>query len=300
MRKETLNQDKDSFEGKDGFTQYDNIEQIEDFQEWKTYEEAYRNLKEQDAPDLWERIETGIEKEEQGKKKGKHPKRRTIILSSSLVAAAILFVIIIPFATGFFNTSMGNNYNLAENSSAQWEDTMYKETTESSCSNEEETTNSMEFAETELAAQEAVESADTEETLDSYTENIEENITIEDVAEEEESKEINSEDKLLNSSQKTTEAKREESTTQSYENEKNDEENAVAYSVFITEEKEKDVTELVKISFDNLYPHVQNMVKEEIKDYKNYEYYWEKDSGFVYLKKGKVIYCINGAELVEG
>lgn len=298
MKKETLNQGKDSFEGKDGFTQYNNIEQIEDFQEWKAYEEAYQNLKEQDAPDLWERIEVGIEKEQQGKKKDKHPKRRTIILSSSLVAAAILFVIIIPFATGFFNTGMGNNYDMAENFSTQLEDTMYEETTENSCSNEEGITNSMEFAETELAAQESVNSANTEETLDSDTENIEENIITEDVSEEE-SKEFKSEDKLQNSSQNTMEVKREENTSQSCEKGKNDKENAVAYSMFITKEKEKDVTELVKISFDNLYPHVQNMVKEEIEDYKNYEYYWEKDSGFIYLKKGKVIYCINGAELVE-
>ncbi|MBQ4530806.1 MAG: hypothetical protein IJA36_09405 [Lachnospiraceae bacterium] len=38
-------------------------ENTEDFAEFEKYEAAYKNLKEQDAPDLWARIEAGIDKD---------------------------------------------------------------------------------------------------------------------------------------------------------------------------------------------------------------------------------------------
>ena len=39
------------------------LENTEDFAEFEKYEAAYKNLKEQDAPDLWARIEAGIDKD---------------------------------------------------------------------------------------------------------------------------------------------------------------------------------------------------------------------------------------------
>ena len=86
-------------------------ENFEEISEYEEYEMVYRNLKEQEAPDLWSRIEAELDKENilhlepssntKDRKQEKVLMRKKILAFSTMAAAVFFVLVAIPIVSQF-------------------------------------------------------------------------------------------------------------------------------------------------------------------------------------------------------
>lgn len=241
------------------------LEEIENLQDWKIYEEAYQKIKEQDTPDLWGRIEVGIEKEISAKKKTKRFSKKTIATYSSLAAAVLVCFITIAMASQVFQTE-NQEHSVTESNSQQIEGVLPNHmAVEGDTINEEESTDMIEFAEQELPAKESINETEIENT------------------------------------EKKTSGKNVENTEEIEDenNQSNSERTEAALNITLKKEKNKDLTGLKIISFKDLKKDTKNIVKEEIENYNQYTYYLDNNNRQIYMKMGETVYHIIGGSVKE-
>lgn len=116
-------------------------ENTEDFAEFEKYEIAYKNLKEQDAPDLWARIEAGIAEENiMPIKKRKKKYVKYIAVFSTMAAAILLCLAVLPVVIDGMNQSdMMSSMDNAISSSSESEKSASEESEDSYTMNNAET-----------------------------------------------------------------------------------------------------------------------------------------------------------------
>lgn len=238
------------------------IENGEEFLEFQQYEEAYLNLKKQDTPDLWDRIEAGIEKERKEttasietverkpeseekvisiKKKSKrvYNMKKYITICSALAAAVLLCFVVLPVVTDGLGSKDSEMMSDSGNGMEVMEDAQISDYTKKSS-----------------------------ETADSNEE------TAETDQKEEESERIDS---------------NEESAQSSMEDTKN---------IQLVRAEKVSEADLTKITFSDLSQNSRQQLKELGKKYVSCTFYVDK-SEKIYVKDEDVLYVVEGASLKE-
>lgn len=238
------------------------IENGEEFLEFQQYEEAYLNLKKQDTPDLWDRIEAGIEKERKEttasietverkpeseekvisiKKKSKrvYNMKKYITMCSALAAAVLLCFVVLPVVTDGLGSKDSEMMSDSSNGMEVMEDAQISDYTKKSS-----------------------------ETADSNEE------TAETDQKEEESERIDS---------------NEESAQSSMEDTKN---------IQLVRAEKVSEADLTKITFSDLSQNSRQQLKELGKKYVSCTFYVDK-SEKIYVKDEDVLYVVEGASLKE-
>lgn len=240
----------------------------EEFLEFQQYEEAYLNLKKQDTPDLWDRIEAGIEKERKEtisatetverkpeseenvisineKSKRFSNMKKYFGICSALAAAVLLCFVVLPVVTAGLESSDSKMMSDSSNGVAVMED---------------------------------------DQTLDYSKESSEDS----DAAVMEETTE--------DTEQNTEESGRTYFDKGYAQNSMEDTEDAVVENIQLIKAEEVSEADLKKIDFSDLSPNSRQQLKELGKKYVSCTFYVDK-SEKIYVKDENVLYVVEGASV---
>ena len=232
-------------------------ENFEEISEYEEYEMVYRNLKEQEAPDLWSRIEAELDKENilhlepssntKDRKQEKVLMRKKILAFSTMAAAVFFVLVAIPIVSqfDFFKANGVESEQMLENASESLADNTTEEQTNSESSRGN--TNSIDGS---IIASEN--DAQWEEAEDSI---------------------------------------KESSTQQNLQN------SVIEDSVQIVLDIKVNRADFVALEFEDLKESTQKVIKKEIKNYKKYKYYLDQENQNLYMEYNEEIYEICGGEL---
>lgn len=256
-------------------------------------EKLYKNLKEQETPDLWSRIEAGIETETEAGGEAKEEKvvlfsekkQRKItgkqIRAMSAVAAAIVILLVsIPIISkrlGVSPYSVKNSTEMSSNAETMTEDSMgmqpSKDATEIAENNSSQTEESLGDA-----INSSGQSKDKTDTFESR----------EELQQDEQREEIES-DSYQEEAEKV-----EDSKTDYYENTNNAESQNMVHLEKVSETK---LPSLEKIERSDLPKNMQKQLKERL-DFQTCEFY-QSTTGEVYVQEKGVWYMITDEQRKE-